>query len=158
MMVNDRRSVTAGEVDLCGQGAVVKVLIAVQVEQRIFAMQPVKLFGNHVHDYIVPVFSAKAMVTVSGDHLDLVIDDAHDSDVERAAAEVENENGLVLIELVEAIGKRGGSWLVDNLKNVQAGELTSRDRGGALRIVEISRNSDDRVGDPLFEILFRIGY
>ena len=37
------------------------------------------------------------MVAVGREHLDLVIDNAHDGDVEGAAAEVENKNGVVLI-------------------------------------------------------------
>ena len=82
--------------------------------------------------------------------------DPHDRDVEGAAAKIENENGLVFIELVESVGQRRSGRLVDDLQNIQAGELAGGNRGGAFRIVEISRHGDDRVGHRYLEIFFRI--
>src|SRR5437763_5355644 len=96
------------------------------------------------------------MVATGREHLDPVIDNAHDGDVERAAAEVEYENGVVLIQFVETVSERARSRFVDNLENVQTGELPGRDGGGAVRVVEIGRHRDDRISDWLFEIFLGI--
>ena len=82
--------------------------------------------------------------------------DPHDRDVKGAAAEVEDENGLVLVEFVETVGERRCGRLVDDLQNVQPGELAGGDRGGALGVVEISRHRDDRIGHRFFEIFLGI--
>src|ERR1700736_564739 len=102
----------------------------------------IKFLRDEIYDNIVPIFSAQAMIAVGRYHLDLVIDDAHDRDVERAAAEIENEHSLIFIELIEPIGQRRGRRLVDDLKNVEPGELTGRDRSGALGIIEVGRDRD----------------
>ncbi len=44
----------------------------------------------------------------------------HDRHVERAAAEIEDENRLILIELVQSVGKRRRRWLVDDLQYIQS--------------------------------------
>ena len=75
--------------------------------------------------------------------------DPHDRDVEGSAAKIENEDGLVLIQFIQAIGQRGGRGLVDDLQNIEPGELTGRDGRGSFGVIEIGRNRDDRIGDRL---------
>ena len=96
------------------------------------------------------------MVAVRGEHLDALPLNPHDCDVERAAAEIENENGLVFVQFVETVGNRRGRWLVDDLQNIEPGELAGRDRSGALSVVKIGGHSDDRVRDRLLQIFFSV--
>ena len=98
------------------------------------------------------------MVAIGREHLDTVPFDPHDRDVEGAAAEIEDEDGLVFIELVESVGERRGGRLVDNLQDIQPGQLSRGDRRGAFGIVEIGRHGNDRIGHRLFEIFFRVGF
>ena len=109
-----------------------------------------------IDDDIVPILSAQPMIAIGRDHFDAVALDPHDRDVERSAAKVENENGLIFIQFVEAVGQRRGGRLVDDLQDVEARELTGGDRRGSLRIIEISRHRDDRIGDRFLEIFLRV--
>ncbi len=76
-----------------------------------------------VDDPLVPVVAAQ--VVVAGGRLDL--DDAlaqlQQRDVERAAAEVEDQDGLLLGALVQAVGERGRGRLVDDPQDVEARDL-----------------------------------
>ena len=119
-------------------------------------MQPVEFFGDEINNYVVPIFSSKPVIAIGREHLDLVIDNAHDRYVERAAAEVENEHRLVLVQLIEPVGERGCGRFIDDLEDVQTGKLAGRDRRGALGIIEVSRHGNDCVGDRLIEILLGI--
>jgi hypothetical protein len=75
-----------------------------------------------------------------------------DADVERAAAQIEHENGLVAL-LVQTVGQRRRRGLVDD-----AEDLETRDRSGvlgrgALSVVEVGRHGDDGLGHLLAEEL-----
>src|SRR5690606_31376906 len=81
-----------------------------------------------VDDLLVPVVTAEAVVTVGGAHLDggelvLVLADLQQGDVEGAATEVEDEDELVLLAALEAVGQGGGGGLVDDAQDVEAGDL-----------------------------------
>ena len=62
-------------------------------------------------------------------------------DVERAAAEVEDDDLLVLL-LVQSVGQRGGGRLVDDPGDLQPGDLAGVLGGLALGVVEIGRDGD----------------
>src|SRR6266480_2944535 len=96
------------------------------------------------------------MIAIGRNHLDLLIENAHDGDVERAAAKIENENGVVLVQFIEPVSQRSSRWLIDNLENVQTGQLAGGNCGSSLGVIEISRHGKHRIGDGLIEILFGI--
>ncbi len=98
------------------------------------------------------------MVAIRREHLDPLPLDSHDRDVERSAAEVENEDRLIFIELVEAVGHGRRGRLVDDLQDVEPGELAGGDRGRPLGIIEIGRNGNHRVRHRLLQIFFRVGF
>ena len=77
--------------------------------------------------------------------------DVEDADVERAAAEVEHQHRLVL-PLVHPVGQRRGSRLVDDPQDLEAGDLPGVPGGVPLRVVEVGRDGDHRLGDPLAEV------
>src|SRR6202030_684536 len=64
VMVNDDATRAAGELDFGGQRASMQILIAVQIEQRRFLMNTIKLFGHQIDDDVVPIFSSQAMVAI----------------------------------------------------------------------------------------------
>ena len=76
--------------------------------------------------------------------------------VERAAAEVEHGDLLVLL-LVEAVGERRGGGLVDDAEHLEAGDLARVLGGLALGVVEIGRDGDDGLRDLLAEVGLGVG-
>ena len=96
------------------------------------------------------------MVVAAGS-LDLedALAELEDGDVEGTAAEVEDEDRLLML-LVEAVGQRCGGRLVDDPLDVQAGNPTSVLGRLALGVLEVRRHRDDRIGNLLAEVLLGI--
>jgi hypothetical protein len=83
-----------------------------------------------VHDALVEVFTALVDVTLGGQHLkDTVVDGQH-TDVERVAAEVEDEDLLL-----GAIHDRYGRRLIEGAKDNEPGNETDVIGGLPLRII-----------------------
>ena len=78
-----------------------------------------------------------------------------DRDVERAAAEVVDGDLLVVL-LVEAVGERRRGRLVDDPADLEAGDPAGVLGRLALGVVEVGRDGDDRLGDLVAEIRFRV--
>jgi hypothetical protein len=113
-----------------------------------------ELGDQPVDDHLVDVVAAQVGVAVGGQHLDDLVADLEDGDVEGAAAEVVDGDLLVRL-LVEAVGQRRGGGLVDDAPDVQAGDLAGVLGGLALGVVEVGRHGDDRVGDLLAQVVLR---
>ena len=97
------------------------------------------------------------VVTGGGADLDggevvLVLADLKEGDVERAAAEVEDQDELIFLALVQAVGQGGRGGLVDDAQDVQAGDFSGLLGGLALGVVEVGRHGDDGVGDLFAEV------
>jgi hypothetical protein len=94
-------------------------------------------------DALVPVVATEAVVTAGGLDLDGreavvgVLADLEEGDVEGAATEVEDEDELVLLALVQAVGQRGRGRLVDDAQDVEARDLAGLLGGLALGVVEV---------------------
>ena len=119
-------------------------------------MLPVEFLGDEVDDDIIPILAPEPVIAIASHHANVVVFDAHDRHVERAAAKVEDENRLVAFQLVEAIGERRRGRLVDDTQHIQPGELAGVKGRGAFRVVEVSRDRDDGVRYRFPEILLRI--
>jgi hypothetical protein len=87
-------------------------------------------------------------VAVGGFHFHHAVAHFEDRDVERAAAEIVDRDGFVLL-LVETVGQRGRRRLVDDALDVQTGDLAGVFGGLALGVVEVGRNRDYGFGDLL---------
>ena len=109
-----------------------------------------------VDDRLVEVVAAE--VVVAGGRLDLedAVADLEHGHVERAAAEVEDEDRLVGL-LVEAVGQRGGGRLVDDALDVEAGDLAGVLGRLALVVVEVRGDGDDGAVDGLAEVGLGVG-
>jgi hypothetical protein len=88
-------------------------------------------------------------VAVGRQHLEDAVFNLQDRNVERAAAEVVDGNRSA-VRPVETVCQRRGGRLVDDAQHLQAGEPPGVASGGALRVVEIRRHSDNRAVD--FEV------
>ena len=100
-------------------------------------------------EHVEEVLAAEEIVAGAGMHLDDALEDLDQRDVERAAAEVEDEEAAALGALLQAIGERRRRRLVDQPLDLDAGEF-ARDAGRvALRVGEIGRHGDDGLGDCL---------
>src|SRR4051794_39905372 len=119
-------------------------------------MLAIKFLRDVVHDDVVPILTTETMIAVCREHLHLVTGDAHDRNVEGAATEIEDENSLVFVELIQSVSHRGGGRLIDDLKNIKPGELTSRDCRGPFGVVEIRWHRDDCVRHVFAKKLLRI--
>ena len=123
------------------------ILSAAEVD----AVVVLELLDHPLDDAVVPVVATE--VVVAGGRLDLddALADLEQGHVERAATEVEDEDGLV-VALVEAVGQRGRGGLVDDAADVEARDLAGLLGRLALRVGEVRRDGDDRVGHRLAEV------
>ena len=88
---------------------------------EIDAVALLELVDDPLDDALVEVVAAQVRVAVGRLDLDDALADFEDRDVERAAAEVVDRDGLVLL-LVEAVGQRRRGRLVDDAHHFEAGD------------------------------------
>ncbi|MCY1211317.1 NAD-specific glutamate dehydrogenase [compost metagenome] len=104
------------------------------------------------------VDQAHVEVAVGSQYFELVLTvDFGDLDhrhVEGTAAQVIDDDGVVALGFVHAIGQRSRSRLVDDALDVQTGNTAGILGGLALTVVEVGRNGDHRFGHRLAEIIF----
>ncbi|EMY33630.1 NAD-specific glutamate dehydrogenase [Arthrobacter crystallopoietes BAB-32] len=115
------------------------------------------LLEQIVNDPLVPVVAAETVVAGGGADLDggeviLVLADFQQRDVEGAAAEVEDQDELVFLALVEAVGQCSGGRLVDDAQDVHARDFAGFLGGLALGVIEVGRNGDHCIGDLFAQV------
>ena len=109
---------------------------------------------QEVDDLAVPVGAAQLRVAVGADDLDVVAVDPDDRGVERAAAEVVDEDVPHSVRLAERlVGQRGGDRLGQHVQHVQPGDLPGLAGGLPLQQPEVGRHGDDHVVDLLAGLL-----
>ena len=96
-------------------------------------MRVLELGDQPVDDPLVPVVTAEVRVAGGRLHLEHAVADLEDRHVERAAAEVEDEDRLVVAFLVEPVRERGRGGLVDDAQHLEARDLAGLLGGLALR-------------------------
>ena len=137
-------------------GGLLQALQGDAVLAQVHALLVLHLRDQPVDDLLVPVVAAQAVVAGGGLDLDgralLVLAHLEQGDVEGAAAEVEDEDLLVVVALLEAVGEGRGGGLVDDAQDVQ-----TRDRAGVLGgltlgVREVGRDGDHRVGHGLAQV------
>ena len=109
-----------------------------------------------VDDALVPVVATEAVVALGRLHLEDAVGDLQQRDVEGAAAEVEDQDGLLDVALVEAVGERSSGGLVDDAVDDEACDLAGFLRRLALGVAEVGRDGDDGVRDGLAEVGLRV--
>ncbi len=130
----ERGLLALGEGLLAAFGLEEEVVEDLGVVQRVgrFAGLLAELVGEVHHDRFVPERAAEAVVAAGADHADEAVLDLDHRHVERAAAEVVDQNGLIFA-LFQAIGDRRGGRLVEDRADVQTGEPARVGGGLAFR-------------------------
>ncbi len=148
----DLRRLRRAELDLGLLRRLVEPLERHLVLREVDALVALELGDHPVDDRLVEVVAAQVVVAVRGLHLEVAVSlELEHGHVERPAAEVEHEDRLVGV-LVQVVGERGRGRLVDDPQDVEAGDLAGVLGRLALRVVEVGRDGDDRVGDRLAEV------
>ena len=151
----DLRRHRRGELDLRLLGGVVEPLERDRVLREVGAVVLLELRDEPVDDGLVEVVAAEVVVARRRLHVERPVAELEHGHVERAAAEVEDEDRLVGL-LVEAVRERGGRRLVDDAEDVEAGDLAGVLRRLALGVVEVRGDGDDGVRDLLAEVRLRV--
>ena len=123
-----------------------RLRVAAQVDPLV----ALELVREPVDDPLVEVVAAEVAVAAGRAHLDHAVADVEQRDVEGAAAEVEDQHGLLAL-LVEPVGERGRGRLVDDPQHLEPGDLPGVLGRLALGVVEVRGHGDDRLGHALAE-------
>ena len=152
----DFRGILVGQFDLRLLGRLFQTLqghrILLQVDAAVLGSE---LAGQPVDDNLVEVIAAQVGISVGGFHLDHTAAQFQDGDIEGTAAQVIDRHLHILVHLVQTVGKGRGRRLVDDTFHVQTGNLASLFGGLTLRVGEVCRHGDHRLGHFLAEVLFR---
>ena len=132
-------------------GGLLQPLHGHPVGGQVHAVGALELADQPLHDALVEVVAAQAVVAGGGQDLDDAVVDLQDGDIEGAAAQVVDHDLLALL-LVHAVGQGRGGGLVDDALHVQAGDLAGVLGGLALRVGEVGGDGDDRLGDGSAQI------
>src|SRR5215218_1021457 len=125
------------------------------VLREVYALGPSELRDHPLDDLGVEVVTTKVVVAARGLDLEDPVSELEDRNVESPAAEVEDEDGLVLL-LVQPVGQGRRGRLVDDPLDVEPGDAPRVLGRLALGIFEVGRNRDDRLGYLLAQILLSI--
>ena len=90
-------------------------------------------------------------VTICGLDLEHTLADLEYGDVESAASEVVDGDGLLTF-FVEAVGEGGGGWLVDDSEDFKTGDAAGVLGSLPLAVIEVSGDGDDGLGDGFTEL------
>ena len=112
-----------------------------------------ELVGHVVDQALIEVVAAEVGIAVGADDPEHAVGHFEHGDIERAAAEVEHDDLLVLL-LVQAVGQRGGGRLVDDPRHFQPGDLAGVLGGLALGVVEVRRHGDHGLVDLVAQVGF----
>ncbi|CAF3485171.1 unnamed protein product [Fusarium graminearum] len=99
----------------------------------------------------IEIFTTEMGITVGGLDLENTVLDLKDGDIEGTTTKIVDSDNAVSL-LLETVGKSGGSRLVDDTEDVEAGNLTSVLGALSLRVVEVGGDGDDGVLDRLREV------
>lgn len=91
-----------------------------------------------------------------GPDLQRPFEELDDRDVEGAAAEIDDEDRLVVAGLMQAVGDGGRGRLVEDAGDVEADEAGRLDGGVPLVVVEVGGDGDDRPFDGSSEERFGV--
>jgi hypothetical protein len=118
----------AEELDLGFLGCIFQTLQGQLVLAQVDALLALELVNQVVDDAVVEVFTTQVGVTVGrqyfegGFPFDFV--DLDDGDIEGTATQVIYGNLALTLDLVDAVGQRSRSRLVDDALDVQTGDAT----------------------------------
>ena len=148
----------AGELDLGFLSGFFEALQRQHVTAEVHALVFFELGDDEVDDALVKVFATQKGVAVGGEHFKLFLaidignlDDGH---VKRAATQVIHRNlAVAFFVLVQAECQCRSGRLVDDALDIQTGDAARVFGRLALRVVEVGRYGDHRVGDFFAQVV-----
>ena len=97
---------------------------------------------------VIEIFTTQVSVTSGGFDLEDTVFDGENGDIKGSATKIEDEDvSLGADLLVKTVSDGSSGRLVDDTEDVETGNGTGVLGGLSLRVVEISGDSDDGVGD-----------
>ena len=151
----DLRGLGSGKLDLGLLCGFLETLQSHPVLAQIDAVFVLELVDQPVDYALIEIVAAKVRVAVRRLHFKHAIAQFQDRNIERTAAQIVNRDALFLAFLVESVGERRGGRLIDDSLDLQTGNLARILGRLTLRIIEVSGNRYDRLGDRMAEITFR---
>ena len=146
---------SAGQLDLGLLGSLLQALGSHLVLAQVDVVLALEVLSHPVDDALVEVITAQVGITVGGQNFGNAVAHLDDGDIEGTAAQVVDHDLLVGF-LIDAVGQRSSSRLVDDTLDVQAGNGTGVLGGLTLAVIEVSRNGDDGLGDRLAQVSFGV--
>jgi hypothetical protein len=108
-----------------------------------------------INKLVIEIFTTKMGMTIGSFDLEDTVFNGKKGNIESTTSKVEDEDVLLLFSLfIKTISDSGGSWLVDNSKNVDTRDLSSILGSLSLRISEISWDSNDGIVYCFTEVSF----
>ena len=115
-------------------------------------MRVLKLLHQVINKGLIPVVTTEMVVTIGGLDFDNAFTNFKKRNVKGSTTKVEDQNGLFLVTLVQAVCKCRRSWLVNNAKNVKTCDLAGFLSCLTLRVVEVRRNRDHCISDGFAKV------
>ncbi|MNL18192.1 NAD-specific glutamate dehydrogenase [compost metagenome] len=145
-----------GQLDLGLLGGLLEALEGHLVLAEVDALALLELVDQPADDPLVEVVAAQVGVARRGLDLEHAVAQLEDRHVEGAAAQVVDQDGVV-VGLVLAVGERRGGRLVDDAQDLEAGDGAGVLGGLALGVVEVRGDGDDRLGHLLAQVGLGVG-
>ena len=141
----------AGQLDLGLLGGLLQALHGHLVAGQVDALGALELADQILHDALVKIIAAQAVVAGGGQNLDHAVVDLQNGHIEGAAAQVVHHDLLGLL-LVHAIGQGRGSGLVDDTLHIQTRNLAGVLGGLTLSVGKVGGHGDNGLGDGAAQI------
>ena len=123
--------------------------------QNVVASLELEAIGQHLGQQDVHVVAAQLADALAADLLKDAVMDAQDGDIERAAAEVIDQDGLLFLG-VEAVADGRGRRFVDQRQHLQSGSPGAELGRMARQPFRVGRHGHDRLLDRFVEPLFGV--
>ena len=141
----------AGELDLRLLHRLYEALCAHLVLREVDAVLLFEFLDHPVHDLLIEIIAAEHGVAVRRLDFENTFTEFEDRDVECTAAEVEYEDGLVLI-FIETVRERRCCRLIDDAQHLESRNLPRVLRRLTLTVVKIRRDSNHCLRNRLAKI------
>jgi hypothetical protein len=134
-----------GQSSLCALAGSAEAAKSALVVSNVLSELALELLGEVVHEAVIEILTSQVGITSGGLHLEDALLNGKQGHIEGSTSKIEDQHVLLGALLVKAVGDGSSGGLVDNTKNVKAGNHTSVLGSLALGIVEVGRDSDDGV-------------
>src|SRR5918999_849735 len=145
------------QLDLGLLGRFLEPLKCERIVAQIHPLLFFELIGNIVNDALIEVFTPQEGIPIGGEHLELLLaidpGDLDDRDSKGPPTEIIDRDLGIPPLLVHAIGQGRRGRLIDDTFDLKPGNAAGVFSGLTLRVVKVSRDSNDRLRHLLAQII-----